>query len=384
MKNRTGMLPISPPQRGFTLVELMIAVTLSLIAIGFLSLILGSVAQSRNITVTGGDAIANGSTVTFMIERDLKQAGNGLNFTPLLGCNLRAYDSLRSSNKSFTVPLMPVSITAGANSKTSDSLRIQYGASDNGHTLINFDTNPVVTAGCDSTGFTSGNDRFCIDNPYGFRAGDLVIMANPSTSDDCSLYQATTDWDPNQRVVYIASSGRYNKSGGLGVDYPTGSVIVNEGPALSSPSASSGQWQTLVDKTYSVSSNTLNVFESFNPYDLANPTSTTPLSDGVFLLKAYYLKDTNLDGTIDAQDQTAPTAATWPQVRAVRVALVTRTSATDAQNLSNSTLEILPSQNIGTFAAPSVSITLTADERKYKYKVFQTVVPLRNQLWGGS
>ena len=72
----------------------------------------------------------------------------------------------------------------------------------------------------------------------------------------------------------------------------------------------------------------------------------------------------------------AAAAATWQQIQAVRVAIVTRSDKYETDAVTPGPL--------GMFCTPApcaVSMTLTADQQHYRYKVLETIVPLRNAVW---
>ena len=64
----------------------------------------------------------------------------------------------------------------------------------------------------------------------------------------------------------------------------------------------------------------------------------------------------------------------------MRVAIVARSGLYEKEEVSPATIRLWEDS-----ATPPTTTgpvwTLTADERHYRYKVFQTVVPLRNMIW---
>jgi type IV pilus assembly protein PilW len=102
----------------------------------------------------------------------------------------------------------------------------------------------------------------------------------------------------------------------------------------------------------------------------------TPVAGSVVSLRAQYGRDTSgppMDAVPDVYDQTAPVAACdWARVAAVRLALVTRNDQYEKTEV--------------TAAAPAwsggsdlpIDLSDGADWRHYRYKLFQTIVPIRN------
>ena len=107
----------------------------------------------------------------------------------------------------------------------------------------------------------------------------------------------------------------------------------------------------------------------------------TPLFDNIVQLQAQYGKDLNNDGTVDVFDETTPAStAEWAAVLALRIAVVSRSSLYEKDPVSPATIRLWDDSA----ASPTTTgpvWTLTADERHYRYKVFQTVIPLRNMIW---
>jgi type IV pilus assembly protein PilW len=85
-----------------------------------------------------------------------------------------------------------------------------------------------------------------------------------------------------------------------------------------------------------------------------------------------------MDGTVDVFDQATPTnLCGWVRTRATRLVLVARSAQLEKGDV--------------TAAAPAwagsgtTAIDLSGDAswQKYRYKLFETVVPLRNVAWLG-
>ena len=114
--------------------------------------------------------------------------------------------------------------------------------------------------------------------------------------------------------------------------------------------------------------------------------AATPVVSNVVNLKAQFGLDTDNDGQVDtwqaatgnwsAANLPLQPPATWQQIRAVRVAIVTRSEQYETDAVTPGPL--------GMFCSPApcaVSMTLTSDQQHYRYKVLETIVPLRNAVW---
>jgi type IV pilus assembly protein PilW len=154
---------------------------------------------------------------------------------------------------------------------------------------------------------------------------------------------------------------------------------------------------TIVDKTYSIGTASLRVTSLQIAAD-STPSYSAPteLFSNIVNLKAMYGKETTgaALGMVDTWDNVTPTTnAGWRQVVAVRLAIVAR-SATyekDEVTAANPTWDVgstgvaalagLATCPSGTSKCLSLKVDTPTDWQHYRYKVFDTVIPLRNMLW---
>ena len=373
---------ISPTQqKGFTLIELMIGLLLALVSMALLAQILSSVTTARKTTNSGNDVESSGAISAYLIERDLKQAGYGINIAPFIGCPTRVFDHLSNGGAGRTFDLLgglyPVVIVAGATAKDSDRLYVRYSNNEGSHTPAKI-TSPYL----------SGSANVVVDNRFGFHApvnaaipGDLVLFGD-SAGANCSIQQVD-DLSGLTNVVFGSGSmgvGRFNKTGGFGYTYTSGDSLISLGNLMVDHQYTT----TTLNTAGTITPGKLMLYDAFSPTSQAAPSAPSTLADGVYLLKAYYLKDADGDGTVDTVDQVAPTVATWNQILGVKFALVSRSKTKDNQSHPKSTLTLLDAQTFGGFNAPAISINLSTEESTYSYKVFSVTVPLRNRVWNGA
>ena len=369
------MRPFSPARRmtsGFTMVELLVGMAICLIGLLVMSTVMMSSNQQKKTTASGADAQTAGAIATYMIERDLRMAGYGLNFTGLLGCKINAYDEGVSPAREFTFSMLPVVIVPGAGG-ASDTIEITYTDSDVGFNA------PRLTQT-----HNGNNANYKVDNRFGFHEGNLVVVAEPGVDadgdgqDDCTLAQVTgVPGTPGQSDNIIHNSGnytnaqgqnvpaRYNKPGGLGIPYTTNARVYNLGDIPA-------------NRIYAVDAAT----SQLTFQNTVQTVGAIGIGENIVLLRAWYAKDTNADGSVDLYDQVLPlTSAQWDQVVGVRFAVVARSHNRESEPVSPATLTLWPSITLGgtTFDGPTMA--LDEEQRRYRYKVFQTLVPLRNQIW---
>ena len=101
-----------------------------------------------------------------------------------------------------------------------------------------------------------------------------------------------------------------------------------------------------------------------------------------------------MDGTINEYNQTTPVnACQWARTPAIRLALVARSAQFEKENVtlaapvwSGSTVSNVPPTNptaVPIGAPTNPDGTPDALWQRYRYRVFETVVPLRNVAWMG-
>jgi type IV pilus assembly protein PilW len=348
--------------RGVTLVELLVAMVISLIAITAIFQVFSVFEEQKRTTMGGGEAQTNGALALFTLERELRQSGYGINSTDYLGCNTLAWDE--TTGTAFTLTFTPVQIIQGA-AGAPDTLTVLYG---NGN-LLPQAVNLIQTMASDTVPYR-------VANRFGFQEGDVVVVAE--TGLNCTLAQANVlPGIVGQQDLIQHNSGsytdpvsganvptRYNKPGGLGVAYSFSGRVFNLGARPSY-------------NIYMVQSGQLGLQQMLS----APSTAVTTIYDGIVQLQAQYGRDTNGDGIIDVFDEFVPaTAADWGTILAVRIGVVARSGLYEKTVVSPATIKLWNDSAVAPTTVGPVW-TLTADERRYRYKVFQTVVPIRNMIW---
>jgi type IV pilus assembly protein PilW len=359
--------------RGLSLVEILVAAAIGIIASLAIFQVFAVFEGQKRTTASGGEAQTSGTLALFTVERELRMAGYGINDLAFLGCNISGWDEQTGGGTAFNLLLVPVIITQGTGSTPGvagapDTISLMYGSGE-----------LMPTPASITQNMPSPSADFKVNNRYGFKEGNLVIAAEAGK--DCTLSQVSgLPGTPGQTDNVVHNSGtytdpgsgaqvptRYNKPGGLGVSYGTNAKLFNLG-ALPA------------NNVYTVASAQLQRQQMLG----APPGSVAvPLYDSIVQLQAQYGKDTDNNGVVDAFDENTPVnAAQWAQVLAVRVAVVARSSLYEKEEVSPLTIRLW--ENCDDPCSPTTTgpvWTLTADERHYRYKVFQTVVPIRNMLW---
>jgi type IV pilus assembly protein PilW len=368
-----------PPQRGFSLIEILVGIIIGMVGLLVIFKTVAIWDNNTRTTVSGGDSQVAGTLAMFNLERDIKQAGMGFGAAPagVMGCTVAGVDGGRNLN----FPLRPVTITAGAASAP-DTITVLAGNSSF------FVENALIR------GSTANTKQ--LKDTTGFRAGDVAVLA-PRTGTDCELIQITDNGDANRVSVehrtgeyvpdpaYQAASAvaRYNVAAGTTGTYVPGGIMFNLGaaPQRNIWSITGGRVLGRVD-------------------DMQG-TNSLEVSDGVINMKALYGVDADNNNIISNAEWVAAAPADWTRVRAVRVALLVRSSQFEKPVLGSSGAVASPptptSRNPawfgGDFLMTNVDDTSSADShtdtdvvptnwRFYRYRVYEKVIPLRNMIWG--
>jgi type IV pilus assembly protein PilW len=366
--------PRAASQSGVTLIELMVGMTIGLIAVLIVTQVLSLAENQKRTTSTGSEAQVNGALALYTLQRDLQMSGYGL-ITRLdaLGCEIRA--QFGGANQSWT--LAPVVITDGG-----------AGAPDTIATLSAAKLSPALPTKVTENHPTTTTE-FLVATSVGIGTGD-VLIAVPDAIDAthwCSVLNATavTSDAAGHHVAHVTgTTGPWNQDPASTIfpvgGYPAGSYLIDVGQ--------------LVRRVYSVdlATHTLQSQVQNTQAGLAL-SAADAVYPHIVNMKAMYGKDTNADGVVDTYDTVTPTTAVgWSQVLTVRVAVVAR----GAQYEKDPVTFAQPAWDFGSAPAVAGSIACPSnaaskcvalkindlpDWDHYRYKVYDTVVPLRNMLW---
>lgn len=362
--------------RGMSIVEILAAMLIGLIGMTIIMQVY-SLSEERKRTTTGtGDAQISGNIAMFTLERELRVAGFGMvtNEGHMLGCTVAAYDSTRGivADPAAGFPLMaPVSITVGAGG-TPDSFIVIYGDSWSAAEPVPFISTAPKT------------DPFPLKNSGGFQLGDMVF-AQTGVSPACTATMAEiTGFTAgslnsvehgvgaaytytNLKGVTVNATAKYN-NGGVAGTHPVDTMLFSMG-------------RNPVVREYYIDDDKLKSRTLF-PYDAAQDAdgdgwSDAEIAEGIVQMKIEYGKGP--DGAVLDWNADAPAnEAEWKLVRAVRIALLARSGQYEKTDVTT----VAPEWNGGAFAM--VDAADGTSWERYRYRVYETVVPLRNMIWGND
>jgi len=345
-------------QNGFSLIEVMVSTVVSLFAT---LAIMQSFAVSegfRRTATSGGDASFSGAVGGYVIDRDLKMAGYGINAATYLGCQVSGSDQGPPAQPIGPFTLAPVQITPGATAATPDVI-----------TVVSSNTSWLPGAIGLSTAMAAPTDNYQVNNPFGVTAGDVLLLAQ--SGKPCTIVQATNTPVTGATSTVKHDSGiyRYNPPGGIGPAYGATAVMMDLGAAPT------------VNRYY-IQNNTLTVDQ------IVADQLQQPVVANIVQLKALYGKDTNTDGIVDTWNTIAPvTSNDWASVLAVRLALVARSAQpekVDPQAGVCLTTTVAPTVTWDDGTTTTLDLSANANWQCYRYRVFHMTASLRNLIWTPS
>ena len=354
-------------QQGLSLIELMIGLLLGLLIIAVASGTLQYFDSQRRSSVAGNASSNAGVLAAYLLQRDVQNAGIGLMNTTQLACtqlNLYAQGVVRANGAA----LAPVSVVDGG-AQGSDSATVFFAGSVLGAAPVQL-----------TRGLMNASDKLYVNNTSGFTVGDVVVLADSNVDNPCTVAQisAMTAVGTNEFALSRTSNGTYPfnapnpaTSFAKAPLYPEGAVVINTGAAPT--------W-----RRYSVQNNQLSVT------DLVTGTAVQVADNVVSLQVQYGVTNGTASAVtrwVSATDEwAAPTAAMITSIRAIRVAVVTRSPrkeplvGTDGKCATTAAEPILwPDSD-----APQLDLSGMADWQCYRYQVYRNTMPLKNLVWSVS
>jgi type IV pilus assembly protein PilW len=388
---------------GFSLVELMVSVVIGLLAILFATRLVIGGEKAKDGAVGGSDSMQNGMLALYSISNDAAQAGWGLNDPLVAGCQTSFSDTGGYALAQITVggvirtPLAAAVIQPGGAGP--DTISLYSGKSAAAVGSLRSTANIAVGATAIRSSTTS---------PFGFGPGDVLLLApEPSTAANsaCSIVQMSgMQTGSNADTIALGSGNdyRFGPAGGIANAY-----VQNDGGARI---FNLGRGDRLAFHTWSVAGGNL----LLRATDLAGAGGQgVAVTDNIVSIKAQYGLDTRTfaaynplpapngngvqltqwsNAMIDADgDLTVAGPGDFQRVVALRLAVVARSKSADRPGSDNQchATDVRPtvfSTAVGGAAAVpvNVNVAVAGDPvawQCYRYRVFETVVPVRNAQW---
>ena len=367
---------------GFSLVEILVALLIGLIGIVVMMQVFSLFEGQRRTATSGDDAIGTGSISLYGIQRDLQRAGWGISAPPMIGCTITGLVQGGAS-----IPLVPVAI----NPESSPGVPLIPGADSFTEVLMISSGNGNGSVEGEQIKALAGTDA-SFQAAATFGVNDSVVFAFKDRPASCDLSRDT--------VTAVAAPVVSLTTGGAGLSFTTKDSLFNLGVA---PTV----------RVYRVRNQVLAVCDYVDNNcgatgSVDDPDVWLPVANNIVSLRAQYGRDSSapMDGVPDVWDRTIPVPAAkggfanyqngcaWIRAAAVRLVLVARSSQPEKPNEQGkahvtSTAPVWAGSDelavsIDSTEAADIGLTLPSPDpswptwQDFRYKVFQTIVPLRN------
>lgn len=373
-------------QSGMSLVEVMVGVLIAMIGIVVIFQMLALSEERKRSASSGSDVQVSGVIALTSLERDVREGGYGFASagydnatTPLMGCTVNAYDTARPT-PAYTFTLSPIMISQGTGA-ASDTITVLRGNANV------FSASLVFTESTDTSKKTRGR--------AGLVPRDFLLIGRVTPSLQCQLWELTSVANTDGLTINHGQGSYsypiYNTDGTTTTETRvarfnnpapvqsfTNGLIFNlgNGARRNIWTVSGGKLQVTNDLIY----------QDSNGNGINDPVE---IADNIITLQAEYGIDADNNGRISSSEWTTTdpaSAAAWANVLAVRVGMLVRAGQFERNQVTTTVPSWAGGQFVITNLDGSASNTSPTDPannwRNYRYRVYESVIPLRNMLWG--
>jgi type IV pilus assembly protein PilW len=354
--------------RGFSLVEVMVAMVIGMLAMIVMMQVFATFEGQKRTTASGSEAQNTGALTLDLLRREIGMAGYGISSSKLVACDLTLPSGLTIKD------LGPVTINANPNvvangDAQTDTLLVFYGTSNS------------PTEG-DSITAQPASSTYAVSTPTSFAAGDQVIAAT-----NVALPQ------PNPCVLAMTS---VQSSGGSATPF-NANVTVASGVAGVNNGLLFNLGAKPVVHAYAVRNGNLTmcdymVSDCGDKTQTGNPQVWMEVARDVVSLRAQYGADNTqpaMDGTVDMYRQNTPqTTCAWMRTLSIRLGLAVRSGQLEKKTVTPGPPAWAGGPSAGASAVQPAgsgyspfNLNGNPSWQKYRYKVYEATVPLRNMTW---
>ncbi|MFZ5557663.1 MAG: PilW family protein [Pseudomonadota bacterium] len=402
---------------GFSLVEILVGVIIGLLGILVIFQSFQTFEGYKRTTTSGVDAQETGLMAMHNVAREIELAGYGMPQNGTLMCSVL---NIYQQGSAYSIPFMPVRIIDGGAGP--DRIEVMYSSSPFAPAPGRLGT--PVTDSSQSLAVTNAYyDATKVDpnvaanrNQAPYVVGDDIVIGLPGSEGPCArLTVGAVNAAGLGSVIDTVAHGGNNLFSGT-FTYPSGFVSPHQynAPGSGFPAGTSPavvvNMGTFIHRRYEVRSGDLWVQDLRQ--DLANLGTTAAVSIGkeVVNIQAQY----GISAAVGSQQVTSWVNATgnWSnpnandnlgtafdirRIKAVRIAIVARSSLPEKE-------DVYPAAEYGDDTpcldkdqpnargicawvgsagnpSPDVDMSSVANWRKHRYRVYETIIPLRNIVW---
>lgn len=352
--------------RGLGLVELMVGMVIGMVTLLVVTQVMQSFEGQKRTSTGGNDAQTNGAFALYLLDREIRMAGYGVagpeGMLCMNGIN-SYYDAGDGDPPKVTIggAFVPIQITDGGDGQP-DRIEVMRSDAEFGAIPTSVVKDMPTPSSIITTGTTGGLEK-----------GDLFIMASKTGDKRCTLMQMTQDAQATGNGFNLqhnpGADGPYNPPNpeqAFGAantpSYEIGDVVINMGAYR--------------HREYRIQNDQL---IELDPMGAAPPAAL--VSEIVDMQAVYGVADAGsnkISAWVSATGVWAPPLvdpSLVPRIRAVRLAVVARSPQYEKETVTGAAVELWD-------GGPSYSPT--AEGGHYRYKVFETIIPLRNVIWSAS
>ena len=349
-------------ESGFSLVELMVATTISLVMFSGLSFVMISAYNTSKVQSGVQDVQENGRLGLEMIARDIRAAG-------FVGCSEGGI-GFTNNLKTAATPATPPAPVKGFEHRAGGTTQRKWYPSDADDPIVpladDFDSDMLLLTYAANTEYQVAEataDTFVkLNTVTGISVGDILYLSNCKGSD---LFQVSAiDIETSQQISHTVDAtqapgnkndvlkGSYNRGDNI-LRFTTAMYYVADDTLFRSPSASRARG------------------EAFLP--------------GVENMQVLYGEDTAGNKAVDVYKR-ADAVTNWNAVHTIRLALLIRTDREYglSADINNSEIKVLdeticfPDPDEEIICPPDEEIIPFPSDERYRRRVFSTTVEIRN------
>lgn len=368
-------------QRGFGLVELMVGMVIGLVVTAVIYQVVSTFEGVKRSTTSAAGAQVDAAFSLAAIERDVRAAGWGMPSADIIRCT--AYQTYHDDGTAFGpvpgFPQTPVRIVDGGNAPgASDSITVLWASSVRANVanllLQNVQANPPATP----TAELQPTSGVAVSGIGGFAwltddSGVCMLVRvtgsvpNPLVPATVLLTHAPGTGTP--AMPNYNATGAYMSGQGWVTNFNLNPRLYDLG--------------TLTQRTYRVVGGTL------ESQDFFSSSAVTELATDVVALKAQYgVSDAgqqNVSAWVSATNGASgnwatPTLLDFKRIKAIRLAVVVRSPLRERPG-AGGVCAVTTAAPVTWPGGPVIDLSNDPDWQCYRYRVFETIVPLRNVLW---
>jgi type IV pilus assembly protein PilW len=398
---RSVAVPALATMAGIGMIEVLVSMVIGLVALLAITQVFAGFEASKRTTMAGVTAQTNGLLALRVLEKEVRQGGYGLSGNSALMCPIIKYYNAGSGIT--TLSSMPLKINDGGSAP--DSIETFYSSSAVGAAPLHL-----------TADMPTPSNKTSVNTVAGLSSCDLILMASPDGSKSCTLMQVTgTQSGNNVSSTFFQTSSAdsyYNPPGGGNAGlFPTGGyntndVVMNMGNFINkrfvvSKTVGADEYflrQVNLNTKYSGCGTQVpdpdldlvsNVVDIQARYGVAAAGSQTVScwTDAIDLTSVYG-PDPRVTGANSSycygKDWSNPDTERKNRIKAVRVAVAVRSVLPEKPSVDGAGCDATAAAPVGWDGGPTMRIAAVANWQCYRYKVYQTIIPLINVIWAGT